>query len=70
MTGGSQVLNQYAQQIAESIRRDGFFVRVPAGKQMYLYVTHTLDRAQGKIGNLRVDLLAPAPPAGLRTSGH
>lgn len=70
MSGGSQVLNQYAQQIAESIRRDGFFVRVPAGKQMYLYVTHTLDRAQGKIGNLRVDLLDPAPPAGFRTAGH
>ncbi len=68
--GGSQVLNQYAQQIAESIRRDGFFVRVPAGKQMYLYLTHTLDRAQGKIGNLRVDLLAPPPAAGLETGSH
>jgi hypothetical protein len=62
--GGNQVLNQYAQQIAESIRRDGFFVRVPAGKPMYLYLTHTLDRAQGRIGNLRVDALPRVPLAG------
>lgn len=62
IAGGSQVLNTYAQQIAETIRRDGFFVRVPAGKQMYLYVTHTLDRAQAKIGSLRVDARPPRPP--------
>ena len=68
--GGSQVLNQYAQQIAETIRRDGFFVRVPAGKPMYLYLTHTLDRSQGKIGNLRVNLLAPPPPAGVKAASH
>jgi hypothetical protein len=27
------VLDRYAEQIAASISRDGFFVRVPAGKQ-------------------------------------
>ncbi len=62
--GGSQVLNQYAQQVAETIRRDGIFVRVPAGKPMYLYLTHTLDRSQGRIGNLRVDSLPRVPLAG------
>ena len=60
IAGGSQVLNTYATQIAEAIRRDGTYVRVNAGKQMYLYVTHTIDRMQAKIGNLRVDQIRPA----------
>jgi hypothetical protein len=35
--GGTQsVLDRYAEQIGSSIERDGFFVRVPAGKQ-YVY---------------------------------
>ena len=31
LNGASQVLNTYAQQITDSIRRDGIFVAVPAG---------------------------------------
>ncbi len=44
LQGTSAVLNQYAQQIADSIKQDGFYVRVPAGKQFYLYVMQTLDQ--------------------------
>ncbi len=44
LQGTSAVLNQYAQQIADSIKKDGFYVRVPAGKQFYLYVTQTIDQ--------------------------
>ena len=36
LQGASAVLNNYAQQIADSIKRDGFYVRVPAGKQLPL----------------------------------
>lgn len=54
LAGTSQVINTYAQQIFETIRREGIFVRVPAGKQMYLYITQTIDLQQAKIGNLRV----------------
>jgi len=53
--GVNQVLNSYAQQILEVIRREGVYVRVPAGKQMYLYVSHTIDCSQAKVGNLRVN---------------
>lgn len=67
LAGASQVLNTYAEQILETIQREGLFVRVPAGKQMYLYVNHTLDRSQGKIGNLRL-LLPPSPPSRTPTS--
>lgn len=59
--GASAVLNSYAQQISEAIKRDGAFVYVPAGKPFYLYATHTLDRSQAKIGNLRVSAVAPPP---------
>jgi hypothetical protein len=35
--GGTQnVLDRFADQIASSVERDGFFVRVPAGKQFYV----------------------------------
>lgn len=51
LQGTSAVLNAYAQQIQQTIARDGFFVRVPAGKQFYLYVTQTIDQALGTRGN-------------------
>ena len=53
MSGTANVLNTYAQQIAEAIKKQGVFVRVPAGKQFYVYVTETLDLSQERIGNLR-----------------
>lgn len=59
LNGASQVLNTYAEQITDSIRRDGIFVAVPAGHPMYLYVTHTLDLGQARIGNLRTAAIAP-----------
>jgi hypothetical protein len=56
LAGSSAVLNQYAQQILDSIKRDGFYVRVPAGKQFYLYVTQTIDLDKAKRGQSLVDL--------------
>ena len=52
LKGSADVLNAYARQIQEAIERDGFFVRVPAGKQFYLYVTETIDQAKGTRGNV------------------
>jgi hypothetical protein len=46
------VADRYAQQILDTIERDGYFVRVPAGKQFYLYVTQTLDQGDARIGSL------------------
>lgn len=53
LQGSADVLNAYARQIQETIARDGFFVRVRAGKQFYLYVTETIDQAKGSRGNRR-----------------
>ena len=68
LNGSSAVLTGYAQEIAEAIKKDGVYVQVPAGKEMYLNVTHTIDRSQAKIGNLRVDKLA-APTLHSAASG-
>jgi len=54
LAGAQQVLNAYAQQILQTIERDGFYVRVPAGKQFYLYVTQTIDLSKAVIGGSRV----------------
>jgi hypothetical protein len=44
ITSGAQaVLNQYADHILQTIERDGFFVRVQAGKQFYIYVRQVID---------------------------
>ncbi len=59
LQGTSAVLNQYAQQIADSIKRDGFYVRVPAGKQFYLYVEQTIDLEKAKQGE---SILSPEKP--------
>jgi hypothetical protein len=53
LTGAQAVLQAYAQQILDSIQRDGFYVRVPAGKQFYLYVTQTIDESDAAIGGTR-----------------
>jgi hypothetical protein len=56
LAGASNVLNTYAAQVAKMIAEDGFFVRVPAGKQFYLYVTETLDQSKAARGNVRARL--------------
>jgi hypothetical protein len=43
------VLDRYADQIAQTIERDGFFVRVPAGKQFYVYCTEAIDLDRAKV---------------------
>jgi Bacterial conjugation TrbI-like protein len=50
LKGAQAVLDRYAQQILNAIERDGFYVRVPAGKQFYLYITQTVDEDDAKIG--------------------
>ena len=53
LVGAQQVLNTYAKQILDTIQRDGFYVRVPAGKQFYLYTTQTIDKAKAVLGGTR-----------------
>jgi Bacterial conjugation TrbI-like protein len=68
LQGAQSVLDRYANQIQQSIERDGFYVRVPAGKQFYLYVTQTMDRADAKIGGDPVTVPAASNSAETTTA--
>ena len=69
LQGAQAVLDRYAQQILQAIERDGFYVRVPAGKQFYLYITQTVDEDDAKIGGTltaslhAADAASPTPPS-------
>jgi hypothetical protein len=52
--GAQAVLQTYAQHIYDSIQKDGFYVRVPSGKQFYLYVLQTIDRADASFGGVAI----------------
>jgi hypothetical protein len=54
LAGAQDVLKTYAQHISDSIQRDGFYVRVPSGKQFYLYVLQTIDRADASLGGTAI----------------
>jgi hypothetical protein len=48
--GAENAANLYAQQIADTVKREGIFIRVPAGTDFYLYVTQTIDASQARVG--------------------
>ncbi len=59
LAGTGAVLREYAQQLRDAITRDGFYLRVPAGKPFYLYVTQTLDRSLSRRGEPSTQPTAP-----------
>ena len=62
LAGTGAILREYAQAIRESIARDGFYLRVPAGKPFYLYVTETLDRSPARHSATVAQTTAPSRP--------
>lgn len=48
--GVQNAASLYAQQIADTVKREGIFIRVPAGTDFYLYVTETVDASQARVG--------------------
>jgi hypothetical protein len=48
--GAQNAANLYAQQIADTVKREGIFIRVPAGTDFYLYITQTIDAGQARVG--------------------
>ena len=51
--GAEAVLDRYAQMVMDSIKRDGFFIRVPAGKLFYVYVTEDILTGKATVGGSR-----------------
>lgn len=42
LAGTSSILREYAQHLKDTIQRDGFYLRIPAGKPFYLYLTEPI----------------------------
>ncbi len=49
-TGAAEVANQVASRIREEISKRGVYVRVPAGKEFYLFVEQTIDPRAAGVG--------------------
>lgn len=64
--GVRAVMDRYADRIMQLIERDGSYVRVPAGKQFYLYLREPLVMAKARLGaSLSREIVAPdnsSPP--------
>jgi hypothetical protein len=59
--GAQAVLQTYAQQMLDSIQKNGFYVRVPSGKQFYLYVLQTIDAADASLGGTAIPVTEEKP---------
>jgi|CZKV01.1.fsa_nt_gi hypothetical protein len=63
ITGTSQVLNQYSQEVLQAIKKDGIYVMVPPGKSFYVLVEGPIDRAQVHVADASSDKNKPAASA-------
>jgi hypothetical protein len=63
--GVQNAANLYAQQIADTVKREGIFIRVPAGTDFYVYVTQTIDASQARVGATTSTHMAEATPSKL-----
>ncbi|MGH8022851.1 MAG: TrbI/VirB10 family protein [Limisphaerales bacterium] len=68
--GAQTVLQTYAQQILDSIQKDGFYVRVPSGKQFYLYVLQTIDDADASLGGTAIPVVTPETDEPVKTKSR
>ena len=50
LAGSGAVLDEYARSIAEAIKRDGVFVRVPGGTEFTVFLPTTLVRSAARVG--------------------
>jgi len=63
--GVQNAANLYAQQIADTVKREGIFIRVPAGTDFYVYVTQTIDASQARAGATMNAHMADSTPSKL-----
>lgn len=52
--GAAEVFDMYAQRTLQQIEQSGYFVRVPAGKEFYVYVAEPVDSEKAQAGGARV----------------
>jgi hypothetical protein len=63
--GVQNAANLYAQQIADTVKREGIYIRVPAGTDFYVYVTQTIDASQARVGATANTHMAETTPSKL-----
>lgn len=65
--GVGEVFELYAHRTLREIEQNGYFVRVPAGKEFYVYVVETVNPEQAKVAGAKIKSAAsaeaPAAPA-------
>ena len=62
--GAGEVFDLYAQRTLRDIEQNGYFVRVPAGKEFYVYVVETVNPDKAKVAGHKVEPASlPPPPA-------
>lgn len=59
--GAGNVFDLYAQRTLHDIEQNGYFVRVAAGKEFYVYVGEAIDPAKAKIAGTKIESPQPAP---------
>lgn len=59
--GVAEVFDMYAHRTLRDIEQNGYFVRVPAGKEFYVYVAESIDPEKARIAGAKAEP-APAPP--------
>ena len=47
--GTAEVFEMYAQRTLRDLEENGYFVRVPAGKEFYVYVLHSIDPSRATV---------------------
>lgn len=61
--GVAEVFDMYAHRTLREIEQNGYFVRVPAGKEFYVYVAESVDPANARIGGAKVETSEAQPSA-------
>jgi hypothetical protein len=63
--GVGEVFDLYAQRTLRDIEQNGYYVRVPAGKEFYVYLVETVNPDKAKVAGTKIEpthLGAPAAP--------
>jgi hypothetical protein len=62
--GMGNVFDMYAQRTLKDIEVNGYFVRVAAGKEFYVYVLESVDPRQASLAGVKTRTTVPGPDAG------
>jgi hypothetical protein len=62
--GMGSVFDMYAQRTLKDIEVNGYFVRVAAGKEFYVYVLESVDPRQASLAGVKSRTTVPGPDSG------